>query len=81
MRIKVITKHFIIVKPGTNKVPQTVHFDREEEFFFNYIDGYVLLEGSGFKKKVNNLEECFKTIKSFFNGSNYEIVDFVQMIV
>ena len=81
MRIKVITKHYNIANPGTSMTPQTVQFDFDEEFIFIYEGNLIKINGSSWYKPVNNLEDCFKAIKSYLYGTHYDIVDFLMMDV
>ena len=80
MKIKVVTKHYIIIKPETAKCPAQVQYDFDEDFIFIYENNIVKIQGSSLKKQANILEDCFKDIKSYFYGSNYAIVDFAKLI-
>lgn len=81
MRIKVFTKHYIPLKPGTDITPTTVHYDYEEEFIFIYENNLIKLYDGVWCKSVHSLEECFQAITSYFARSNYHIKDIVQMAV
>lgn len=74
MRIQVKTKHYVYIRPDK------IQYDFNEDFYFNWVNNIIAIEGNHWQRPCNNLEECFKLIKGYFVGTNYQIYDFVEMI-
>lgn len=77
MKIRVLYKPFIWYKQ--NGLPMKKHGEVEDLIFY-FENGYVFLRGSYWRKPCDSLENCFKAIKSYFYGTNNDIVDFLQMV-
>ena len=74
MRIKVSTKHELYnIQTGKN------HY-YDEDFYFNYDNNIISIEGSSWKKHVKDMEEGLDQIKKYFYGSKYHIVDLTRML-
>lgn len=80
MRIKVCTKHFIVTAPPCNGKPPVVTFDYDQDFFFHYENNTIWIEGTSWRKTVKDMEEGLNCIKQYFHGTNYQIVDLVNML-
>jgi hypothetical protein len=80
MRIKVCTKHFIVTAPPSNGKPAVVTFDYDQDFFFHYENNIIWIEGTSWKKEVKDMEEGLNCIQQYFHGTNYQIVDLVNML-
>ena len=80
MRIKVVTKHFYYVSPPYKGKPPVIEFDYDKDFFFHYENNVVWIEGTSWKKSVKDMEEGLNTIKEYFHGTNYQIIDLVNML-
>lgn len=75
MKIKVITAHKVqnIVNDNIQ-----IFYDYTEEFIFKWEDEFIQI--FNWKKPALTIEDCFKTIKSYFYGTPYDILDFHRMI-
>ena len=73
MRIKVCTKKEFHDPLGNP-------FYYSEDFYFNLNDNTLTLEGTSWRKNVENMEDGLNNIKKYFYGTNYHIVDLVRML-
>ena len=73
MRIKVSTK----IERYNPKDGKFYYYP--EDFYFNYNNNVISIEGSSWRKQVKDMEEGLDTIKKYFYGTKYHIIGLDRM--
>lgn len=77
MKIKVIVTKWNYKTAPIGFKPAQIEYQYAQEFFFTWENNIV--KTNNWQKPCYTLENVFKAIKTYFYGTQYEIIDFIQM--